>query len=402
MDYKELFLESLRTLTLNKIRTGLAMLGVIIGIGSVISLMSLGQASQRSVEGQIRSLGANLLTVQPGVQQEGRIKGSASSETLTLSDAEAIKSSKDITAVEGVAPVYQDRAQVIAGRENTNITIYGVTANYAAVRNVGIISGEFISEQQVLGTRKVAVLGPQTAEDLFGEEANPLGSTVRIENIAFTIIGITESKGSGDDDAVYVPLTSAQKLLFGVSHLSSIYITAKDDSVMEEARNQVGYLLLERHRIKNPEEADFSIMSQEDLLGTVGEVTGTFTTLLSGIAAISLVVGGIGIMNIMLVTVTERTREIGLRKALGAKRKYITAQFLIESVLITFVGGLIGVVLGIGAFYIMSNSMDLPFVVSPPSVLLAFGVSATIGVIFGWYPAQKAARLAPIDALRYE
>jgi len=407
MDYKELALESFTTLTLNKIRTGLAMLGVIIGIGSVIALISLGQASQRSIENQIKSLGSNLLTVMPGAQKSGGIRGASGGiTTLTYSDAEAIKNSSEISTVKSVSAEYSGRTQVTAGRNNTNTQVAGITPEYAAIRNIVLSDGSFINKSHLAQMSKVAVLGSQTATDLFGEGVNPIGKTVRINGISFDVIGLAESKGGSgpmnQDDRIFVPLTTAQKILFGASHITSLYVEAISENAMSQARDEIGYFLLARHKIKDPSQADFSIMSQEDILGTAAQVTGTFTTLLSGIAAISLIVGGIGIMNIMLVTVTERTREIGLRKALGAKKKIITAQFLLEAIMITFIGGIIGVILGIGVSFILSQSMSLPFAFSLPSILLAFGVSAAIGILFGWYPAQKAANLQPIDALRYE
>jgi len=407
MDYQELTLESFSTLALNKARTALAMLGVIIGIGSVIALISLGQASQKAVENQIKSLGSNLLTVMPGAQRTSGVRGAAGGiTTLTYDDAKALKNSEQISTVNNVSAEYSSRTQVVAGRNNTNTQVSGITPEYQNIRNIKLSSGSFISNQHLLSMSKVAVLGSQASEDLFGEGVNPVSQTIRINKIAFNVIGLVQSKGGSgpmnEDDKIYVPLTTAQKTLFGVDYISSIYIEASSENVMNQARNEVGYLLLDRHKIKDPAQADFSIMSQEDILGTVSQVTGTFTTLLSGIAAISLVVGGIGIMNIMLVTVTERTREIGLRKALGAKKKWITLQFLLEAVIITFVGGLIGIVVGSAVSFIISNSMSLPPTLSPSSILLAFGVSAGIGILFGWYPAQKAANLSPIDALRYE
>jgi putative ABC transport system permease protein len=274
------------------------------------------------------------------------------------------------------------------------------------VHKISLATGAFIQDRDVQTLGKVAVLGPQVVTDLFGENASPMGKTIRINGQTLTIVGVTTSKGGtgflNQDDIIYVPLTTAQKQLFGANYLSSLALEAKSPDVMIQAQNDVGYLLLSRHKLKNPQEADFSIFSQQDILSAASSTTGTFTTLLAGIAAISLLVGGIGIMNIMLVTVTERTREIGLRKALGAKRKIIITQFLIEAILLTFIGGIIGVALGVGASYLYSYFTQSAFVVSPTSVFYAFLVSSGIGVLFGWYPAQKAAGLQPIEALRYE
>jgi len=406
MDLQELITESLSTLTLNKVRTGLAMLGVIIGIGSVIALVSLGQAGQQSITSQIQSLGSNLLTISPGSQYSGGVRGGGNVATLTYDDAKAIASSSLITTVENVSAEYSNRAQIVAGKNNTNTTVTGVVSEYAEIRNTTISLGTFITQRNVDSMSKVAILGPVTATDLFGEEANPVGKTIRISGQVFKVIGVTEEKGGAgfmsQDDIVYIPLTTAQKLLFGVDYVSSISVSAINENIMTKAQEEISSLLLSRHKIKDPEQADFRIMSQEDILSTMTQVTDTFTTLLSGIAAISLVVGGIGIMNIMLVTVTERTREIGLRKALGAKGKVITTQFLIEAVMITFIGGLIGTILGIVVSLGLTGMMNLPFVLSFSSITLAFLVSTGIGILFGWYPAQKAAKLQPIEALRYE
>ena len=407
MDIIELFLESLGTLTLNKTRTGLAILGIVIGIGSVIALVSLGQATQQSIQSRIESLGSNLLTVQPGSTNQGAVRGvQGGRTTLTFDDAKAIEASTTITTISKVSPEFSRRTQITTGGSNTNTQVVGSTPAYAEVHKVTIASGNFITQRDVEVMNKVAVLGPQVVTDLFGEGANPIGQSIRAGGQTLKIIGVTQAKGGSgfqnQDDMVFVPLTTAQKQLFGINYLGSIALEAKNAEVMADAQNEVGYFLLSRHKFSDPAEADFSIMSQQDLLNTVTSTTGTFTSLLAGIAAISLLVGGIGIKNIMLVTVTERTREIGLRKALGAKKKIIITQFLLESIILTFTGGVIGIIFGIIISYVISQLTSSPFVISPASILLAFVVSAGIGILFGWYPAQKAAGLQPIEALRYE
>jgi putative ABC transport system permease protein len=410
VDYLEILFESFITLTVNKMRTGLAALGIVIGIGSVIALMSLGQASQLSIQNQIQSLGANLLTVSPGSQRSGAIRGAqGGSTTLTNEDATAISSavnSGSLSNIKNVSPEYSSRSQVTAKGNNTNTRIEGVTPIYSEIHKVSLSTGNFITSRDNESMAYVAVLGPQVVTDLFGEGANPIGESVRIAGKIFTVIGVTVSKGGtgfqNQDDVIYVPLSTAQKQLYGVNYLGSIALEAKSLEVMTQAQDDVGYFLMTRHHIKEVASADFSIMSQADILNTASSVTGTFTALLSGIAAISLLVGGIGIMNIMLVTVTERTREIGLRKALGAKKKAITIQFLTEAIILTFVGGAIGVFLGILISLVVSSLMGLGFVISFSSIFLAFGVSVVIGVLFGWYPAHKAAEMQPIEALRYE
>ncbi len=406
-EFFESVIESIGTLTLNKMRTGLAILGIVIGIGSVIALISLGQATQQSVQTQIQSLGSNLLTVIPGATSTAGIRGAAGGgTTLTYDDAKAIAGSPQITTVAAVDPELSRRGQVTAGNNNTNTQVVGATPSYVQVNNDTMNSGSFFTQQDVDSIAKVAVIGPQVVTTLFPTNPDPIGQTIRINKIAFRIVGITASKGGSGfanrDDIVVIPLTTAQQQIFGVDYISSIAVSAKTPDVMTEAENQIGYLLLARHKLSDPSKADFSIFSQSDILSAASQTTGTFTALLSGVAAISLLVGGIGIMNIMLVTVNERTREIGLRKALGAKKKTITTQFLIEAIMLTFIGGIIGVILGVAfsfGYSVMTHSI---FVVSFPSVLLAFAVSAGIGILFGWYPANRAANLQPIEALRYE
>ncbi len=407
MDIREIIIEAIQTLTVNKLRTSLAVLGIVIGIGSVIALISLGQSSQLAVQNQIQSLGSNLLTVIPGAQTTGGVRGAQGGGTsLTLEDALAIGTSDQITTVSAVSPEYSARAQVTAGGNNTNTQITGVYPAYQTIRKIALSQGSFISAQDVASLGRVAVIGPQAAVNLFGEGIDPIGQIVRINGQTLRIIGVTVSKGgtgfSSPDDALYVPLTTAQKVLFGASHVSTIAVEAKSQEVMVQAQNEIGFLLLSRHQLSDPAEADFTIFSQNDILNTASQITSTFTTLLGGIAAISLLVGGIGIMNIMLVTVTERTREIGLRKALGAKGNLIITQFLVEATMLTAIGGIVGMILGVAISFVLSKLMSLPFAISPSAIFLAIGVSGVVGIVFGWYPARKASKLQPIEALRYE
>jgi putative ABC transport system permease protein len=383
----------------------LAGLGIVIGIGAVIALVSLGQATQQSVQNSIQGLGANLLTISPGSQRTGAVQGGfGSSQTLTLDDANAITNAR-FSSISKVSPEVSRRSQVTAGRNNTNTSIIGATAAYAQVHSVAISSGTFITDQDVQGIRNVAVVGPQVVSDLFGG-GDPTGQSIRINKIPFTIIGVTVSKGgtgfANQDDIVFIPITTAQKTVFGIDYVNDISLSAASADSITQAENDAGYLLLQRHKISDPTQADFSMFSQSDILNAASSVTGTFTALLAGIAAISLLVGGIGIMNIMLVTVIERTREIGLRKALGAKDNLVIAQFLIESIILTIGGGLTGMVLGIALSYVIATLINLPFTISITSIFLAIGVSGAIGILFGWYPAKKAADLSPIEALRYE
>ncbi len=399
--------ETYAALAANKIRTGLTMLGIVIGIASVIAMVSIGQGAQSSIQNSIQSLGSNLIIVSPGAQGGPGTQvsgGRGTAKTLTQADAEAIAS--DVTSVQAVSPELTGRYQVTAKGTNTNTSVVGVTSAYPTVRNLDIAEGTFISDQNVKSLSKVAVLGPTARDDLFGTDAEATGQTVRIKGQQFKVIGVTVAKGgsgfTSQDDMIFVPLTTEQKLLAGEDYVTNLSVQAASAGVMTQVQSDITTLLLERHKISDPASADFSILNQNDIVATASSITGTFTILLAAVAGISLLVGGIGIMNMMLTTVTERTREIGLRKAVGAKQSDISRQFLVEAVALTLTGGLLGVLLGtlisvgVNALGLISTSISIG------SVLLAFGVSTAIGVVFGYYPATRAAKLNPIDALRYE
>lgn len=402
----DLLKETVWSLAGNKVRSGLTILGIVIGIASVITMVAIGQGAKNSVESSIESIGSNLILVMPGVQRVGGInQGGGSSQSLIIEDAEAIRD--EITNIKAVAPSVTKRMQITAKGNNTNTQIIGTNADYLIARSVTIDAGAFFSDQQMKSSAKVAVLGPTTRDDLFGENVNPIGQTIRTNNMDFQVIGVAASKGgsgfNNQDDVIYVPLTSAQHYLSGNAYVNNISIAAEDQSSMTTVQDQVSSLLLSRHKISDATQADFSLMNQNDIIATATSVTGTFTILLSSIAGISLLVGGIGIMNMMLTTVTERTREIGLRKAVGVRKIYINLQFLSEAVLLTFLGGTIGVILGFAASMLVSHFVSsLTTSVSLSAVFLAFGVSAGVGIIFGFYPARRAANLNPIEALRYE
>ncbi len=407
MKTADILRETYAALSANKARSGLTVLGIVIGISSVIAMVSIGQGAQGSIEAGIQSIGSNLVLVTPGVQRGPGFQVSAgrgSARTLTQGDAEAI--AKEVVLAKAVAPEISGRYQVASKGKNTNTSVVGTTAAYPDVRNVLIDQGSFIADQHVRSLSKVAVIGPAARDDLFGEGAEAVGQTVRIRNIEFKIIGITKAKGGSgfgsQDDMIFIPLSSAQRYLAGDAYVTTVSVQAQDAGSMGVIQDQIANLLLDRHHISDPQSADFSILNQADIVATASSITSTFTVLLAAVAGISLVVGGIGIMNMMLTTVTERTREIGLRKAIGAKKRDINMQFLAEAVMLTFLGGTLGVMLGWTVSFAVTYFGFLQTSVSLSSVLLAFGVSAAIGIIFGYYPARRAAALNPIDALRYE
>jgi len=386
----------------------LTILGIVIGIGSVIGMIAIGQGAQNSIQSNIESLGSNLIMIMPGTQRGVGMQvsqGGGSGQTLKLSDGQAIIDG--ISLVKAIAPEASGRYQITAKGTNTNTSVLGTTADYLAVRNVKIEEGSFISAQNIKNSDKVAVIGPSVRDDLFGEGAvGVVGKTIKIKKVNFKIIGITIAKGgsgfSNQDDMVFAPISTVQKFLSGNDYLSTISAQVEDPSKMTQAQEEITALLLSRHNIKDATLADFRVMNQADVVEGATSMMGTFTLLLGSIAGISLLVGGIGIMNMMLTTVTERTREIGLRKAIGAKRKDINIQFLLEALALTFIGGIIGVAFGWGISFAVSRFGNIATSISLSSVLLAFGISAVIGIVFGFYPARRAGKLNPIEALRYE
>ena len=401
----DLLKETFWSLSANKVRSGLTILGIVIGIASVITMVGIGQGAQSSIASSIESIGSNLIVITPGAARGTTVSaGRGSAQTLTMDDANAISSG--ISNVSAVAPEDSGRRQITAKGTNTNTQVIGTVPDYINVRNITVDSGSFFTNQQVTSSAKVAVLGPTARDDLFGTGSNPVGQTIRIKNVDFDVIGVTLTKGgsgfANPDDSIYVPITSSQHFLSGNTFVTTISVAASDQNSMASVQQQITDLLLGRHGISDPLQADFNLVNQADIIATASSVTGTFTMLLASIAGISLLVGGIGIMNMMLTTVTERTREIGLRKAVGIKKVYINMQFLAEAVALTFLGGFIGIVLGLLASLAVTKFGGITTQISSSSILLAFGVSAVVGIVFGFYPARRAANLSPMEALRYE
>jgi putative ABC transport system permease protein len=399
----DLINEAIFAISANKIRSGLTILGIVIGIASVIAMISIGQGANLEITKSIEGLGSNILTVIPGAARVGAmLYGRGTAQTLKEDDINVLK---PIEGVLDVVPITQRTFQIVAPNgNNTRTTIIGASEGIFAVREISIESGSTFNEEQVKNIAKVAVLGKNIANDLFGDE-NPVGKIVRISGINFKVIGVAAPKGGAMglvfDDMVYVPITTMQKTLARSDYLTSILIKGEKKDLLSQIQQEAISILAEKHRV-DPQNPDFSIISQEDILSTLTQVTNTMTIFLAAIAGISLVVGGIGIMNMMLTSVTERTREIGLRKAIGAKNREILSQILTESVLLTFLGGAIGIFFGWLISLGISKFAQISTQVSLFSILLAFGVCTGIGIFFGWWPAKKAAGLSPIEALRYE
>jgi putative ABC transport system permease protein len=406
---------ALGSLGANKLRSTLTMLGIIIGVGAVIALLSIGQGAGAAITAQVQGIGSNLIFVIPGQLSNSGVRSAAgSAATLTLTDSNALENASACPNVAAVAPVFSRGAQVTAGHNKTNTMINGTTPSFEQVRNFHAARGRFFDQRDVDTVTRVAVLGTVTAEALFGSQ-DPIGQTIKIERVPFKVIGVLEEKGgtssfgSSQDDIILVPITSAQRRLFGSAaqtasgawRVSSILVSATGEKQMDAAMGEITQVLRARHKIVYQQD-DFTVISQKQILGVLNQITDILTLFLASIAAISLLVGGIGIMNIMLVSVTERTREIGIRKAIGARRRDILLQFLIEATTLSASGGLIGILFGSGVGLVVNTTGVIQTVVAPSSVLLAVGFSIAVGLFFGSYPAARAAALHPIDALRYE
>ena len=403
--YKEGFLMAWASLVANKMRSLLTMLGIIIGVAAVIALVSIGYGVRSQIQDSISSLGSNLLMVYPGAPRTPGVRPTADSQkTLKLEDYTTISHLQDIDMA---SPVSAGSSYVVIyTNKNWTTSVNGVNSDFQYINNWTVKSGRFITASQVERRERVAVIGATVATNLFGTE-DPVGKDIRIKNNPYKVIGVLESKGSGSFgndqyDVIYIPYTTGMERLQGVDYLRMIYIKAKDGVDLDRLQTDVENILRVRHNIKNPELDDFNVRNMATIMATVEETTATMTLFLGAVAAISLVVGGIGIMNIMLVSVTERTREIGVRKALGATYRVIVMQFLIEAVVISLVGGAIGILVGIGASKLIGALTSMKTVISMGPILLSFGFSMAIGLVFGLYPARKAAKLNPIDALHYE
>ncbi len=399
---------SIRALRVNKMRSALTMLGIIIGVGAVIAMVAVGSGASQKISEQISSMGSNLLIILPGATTSGGARmGAGSQPTLSMGDAEAIL--KECPAVADVGPVLSGVAQVVAGHLNWSTGITGTTPGMLAVRDWPLSSGRPFTDQDVKSATKVALLGQTVVDNLFGDQ-NPIGQTIRIKNVPFIVIGVLAPKGQSaqgqdQDDAIYVPVTTAQKKLFGTQFpgmVRIIMVKARSADDLPSAEKQINELLRQRHHIGQKQDNDFTVRNLTQIMQAQEQSTKVMTLLLGAIASVSLLVGGIGIMNIMLVSVTERTREIGIRMAIGAKTWDIRLQFIIEALTLSLIGGIIGIIVGISTSIVLSSLSGWPTVVSPLSIVLAFGFSGFIGIFFGFYPAYKASLLNPIDALRYE
>jgi putative ABC transport system permease protein len=406
MNYSNLFRIAIRALIRNKLRAFLTMLGIIIGVASVIAMLAIGEGSKVNITREMSSMGTNMVIVMPNMQSRGGVSlGASSSMALKYSDVEAIRN--EASSVAAVSPEVRASGQVIFSNQNTQTTIYGVTEDYLSIKKLELLSGRVFNSSELKGMAKVCLLGQTVVENLFGAGADPVGLTIRVKNLPFLIIGVLKDKGESgmgqdQDDLIIAPYTTVQRRLAAIDYINGIYASAITEDKSAQAISEITEILRRTHKLKESEEDDFRVMSQSELIATVSTITDILTILLGAIAGISLLVGGIGIMNIMFVSVTERTREIGLRMSIGGRGNDILKQFLVESILLSVLGGVLGVLFGYLIAKGAGSLMNIPPVIKIKTVVLAFSVCFAIGVFFGWYPARKAANLNPIDALRYE
>lgn len=412
MSITNLFKIALRAIAANKLRSFLTMLGIIIGVASVITMLAIGQGSKKSIQKQISEMGSNMIMIMPGQDMRGGVRQDASSmETLKLADYEALKD--QCKYISAISPVVNSSGQFINGNNNTPSTIYGINTDYLTIRQLSVEDGEMFTDEDIKASAKVCVVGKTVVDNLFPDGSDPVGKVIRFNTIPFRIVGVLKSKGYNSmgmdqDDLVLAPYTSVMKRILAITYVQSINCSAITEDLTDKAMEEITQILRTQHKLKDAtaesegDEDDFNIRSQEELASMMNSTTDLMTILLACIAGISLVVGGIGIMNIMYVSVTERTREIGLRMSVGARGIDILSQFLIESILLSVTGGIIGVLIGIGATYGVNIFAKWPVYIQPWSVLLSFCVCTATGVFFGWYPAKKAAMFDPIEAIRYE
>ena len=397
---------ALSALMRNKFRAFLTMLGIIIGVASVIAMLAIGEGSKKSIQDQISSMGSNLVMVMPGSQMMGGVQqGNSSSKALETRDVDAIREA--CPSITAVSPEVRGGGQVVAGGNNWPTTFYGGDVNYLDIKKVEIKAGRMFTEQEVNSAAKVCLIGQTVADNLFGTEVDPVGQTIRFRNIAVKVVGLLEEKGENtfgmdQDDLLIGPYTTVQKRILAITHINAILSSAVSEEATTRAVTEITAAMRTSHKLAEAEEDDFQIRTQAELVSTFSSISDILTTLLGAISAISLLVGGIGIMNIMYVSVTERTREIGLRMSTGGRGRGILMQFLIESVMLSVIGGIFGIVLGVVASSVIGNLTGWPIAVMPEAVALSFVVCTAIGIFFGWYPARKAANLNPIDALRFE
>ena len=397
---------AVRALANNKLRGFLTMLGIIIGVASVITMLAIGQGSKRSIQAQISEMGSNMIMIHPGADVRGGVRQDASAmETLKLQDYENIVD--ETRFVSAVSPSVNSSGQAIYGANNAPTTVYGISPDYLEIRRYKVEDGDMFTEQDIQTAAKVCVVGKTVVDNLFPDGGNPVGKVIRFQKLPFRIVGVLESKGYNSmgmdqDDLILAPYTTIQKKVLAITHLQGITCSALKEEYTDQAIDEITEILRRNHKLKESDDDDFTIRSQQELSTMLTSTTDMMTVLLAAVAGISLLVGGIGIMNIMYVSVTERTREIGLRMSVGARGIDILSQFLIEAILISITGGIIGILIGIGASFAVKNIAHWPIYIQGWSVLLSFAVCTITGVFFGWYPAQKASNLDPIDAIRYE